>query len=52
MKVLGHGTFGANWEGPYQIKFVLCECMYHLMDMDEKVIPRAQNAEHLKKYYN
>lgn len=50
-KVLAHGAFGANWEGPYQIKSAIWEGTYHLMDMDGNLIPKAWNAEHLKKYY-
>ncbi|KAK1398908.1 hypothetical protein POM88_008771 [Heracleum sosnowskyi] len=51
MKVHGHGVFGANWEGLYLIKAVLGEDTYHLTDLDGKLIPRAWNEEHLKKYY-
>lgn len=51
MKVPGHGVFGANWKGPYKIKSVFWEGTYHLEDMDRNTIPRAWNAEHLKKYY-
>ena len=50
-RVPGHGAFGANWEGPYKIKTVLWEGTYHLEDLNVKLIPRAWNAEHLKKYY-
>ena len=50
-KVLGHGVFRANWEGTYKIKSVLWEGTCHLTDMDGKLIPRAWNAEYLKKYY-
>ncbi|XP_074374821.1 uncharacterized protein LOC141715244 [Apium graveolens] len=50
-KVPGHGVFGANWEGPYKVKSVLWEGTYHLTDMNDKLIPRAWNAEHLRKYY-
>ncbi|XP_074374428.1 uncharacterized protein LOC141714832 [Apium graveolens] len=46
-----HGVFGANWEGPYRIKSILWKGTYHLKDMDGKLIPRAWNAEHLRKYY-
>ena len=51
MRVPGHGAFGANWEGPYLIKTVIWEGTYHLIDLDGKLIPRAWNAEHLRKYY-
>ncbi|XP_074327933.1 uncharacterized protein LOC141665846 [Apium graveolens] len=46
-----HGVFGANWEGPYKIKVILCKGTYHLEDMEGKLVPRAWNAEHLRKYY-
>lgn len=46
----GHGAFGENWEGPYIIKTVLWEGTYHLTYMDGKLIPKAWNAQHLKKY--
>ncbi|XP_074322939.1 uncharacterized protein LOC141659905 [Apium graveolens] len=32
-KVVSHGVFGANWEGPYKIKSVLWEGTYQLNDM-------------------
>ncbi|XP_074351337.1 uncharacterized protein LOC141690431 [Apium graveolens] len=51
-KVVSHGVFGANWEGPYKIKSVLWEGTYHLNDIQEKMIPRAWNTEHLRKYYH
>ncbi|XP_074355649.1 uncharacterized protein LOC141695290 [Apium graveolens] len=47
-----HGVFGANWEGPYIIKSILWKGTYHLEDMDGKLIPRAWNAEHLRKQEN
>ncbi|XP_074327918.1 uncharacterized protein LOC141665832 [Apium graveolens] len=46
-----HGVFGANWEGPYKIKAILWKWTYHLEDMEGKLVPRAWNAEHLRKYY-
>ncbi|XP_074362768.1 uncharacterized protein LOC141703052 [Apium graveolens] len=36
-----HGVFGANWEGPYNIKAILWKWIYHLEDMEGKLIPRA-----------
>lgn len=51
MRIPGHGVFGTNWEGPYIIKTVLWKGTYHLTNMDGKLIPRAWNAEHLKRYY-
>ncbi|XP_074377377.1 uncharacterized protein LOC141718903 [Apium graveolens] len=50
-KVVSHGVFGANWEGPYKIKSVLWEGTYHLNNMQDKLIPRAWNAENLREYY-
>ena len=50
-KVAAHGVFGANWEGPYKVKAVIWGGTYHLVDMNDKMVPRAWNAEHLRKYY-
>ncbi|XP_074336435.1 uncharacterized protein LOC141673581 [Apium graveolens] len=50
-KVPGHGVFGANWEGPYKVKFVFWEDTYHVTNMNDKLVPRAWNAKHLRKYY-
>ncbi|XP_074347123.1 uncharacterized protein LOC141685946 [Apium graveolens] len=46
-----HGVFGANWEGPCKIKAILWKGTYHLEDLEGKLVPRALNAEHLRKYY-
>ncbi|XP_074323825.1 uncharacterized protein LOC141660733 [Apium graveolens] len=46
-----HGVFGANWEGPYRVKSILWKGTYHLEDMEGKLVPRAWNAEHLRKNY-
>ncbi|XP_074355338.1 uncharacterized protein LOC141694879 [Apium graveolens] len=46
-----HGVFGANWKGPYKIKAILWKGTYHLEDLEGKLVPRAWNAEHLRKYY-
>ncbi|XP_074327329.1 uncharacterized protein LOC141665249 [Apium graveolens] len=46
-----HGVFGANWEGSYKIKAILWKGTYHLEDMEGKLVSRAWNAEHLRKYY-
>ncbi|XP_074362634.1 uncharacterized protein LOC141702948 [Apium graveolens] len=46
-----HGVFEANWEGPYKIKAILWKGTYHLEDLEGKLVPRAWNAEHLRKYY-
>ncbi|XP_074377632.1 uncharacterized protein LOC141719150 [Apium graveolens] len=46
-----HGVFGANWEGPYRIKAILWKGTYHLEYLEGKLILRAWNTEHLRKYY-
>ncbi|XP_074355929.1 uncharacterized protein LOC141695591 [Apium graveolens] len=46
-----HGIFRANWEGPYKIKAILWKRTYHLEDLEGKLIMRAWNAGHLRKYY-
>ncbi|XP_074350552.1 uncharacterized protein LOC141689923 [Apium graveolens] len=50
-KIAQHGVLGANWKGPYKVKAILWKGTYHLEDLDGKPIPRAWNAEHLRKYY-
>ncbi|XP_074323553.1 uncharacterized protein LOC141660466 [Apium graveolens] len=35
------GVFGANWEGPYIIKAILWKGIYHLEDLEGKLVPRA-----------
>ncbi|XP_074347651.1 uncharacterized protein LOC141686517 [Apium graveolens] len=50
-KIAKHGVLGANWEGPYKVKAILWKGFYRLEDLDSKLIPRAWNAEHLRKYY-
>ncbi|XP_074351547.1 uncharacterized protein LOC141690667 [Apium graveolens] len=50
-KIAQHGVLGANWEGPYKVKAILWKGTYRLEDLDGKLIPRAWNAEHLRKYY-
>ncbi|XP_074376787.1 uncharacterized protein LOC141718303 [Apium graveolens] len=50
-KITQHGVLGANWEGPYIVKAILWKGTYCLEDLDDKLIPRAWNAEHLRKYY-
>ncbi|XP_074324009.1 uncharacterized protein LOC141660930 [Apium graveolens] len=45
-KIAQHGVLGANWEGPYKVKAILCKGTYRLEDLDGKLIPRAWNAEH------
>ena len=51
MRIPAHGALSAKWEGPYIIKTVLWEGTYQLTDMDGRLIPRAWNAQHLKRYY-
>ncbi|XP_074349472.1 uncharacterized protein LOC141689180 [Apium graveolens] len=46
-----HRVFVANWEGPYKIRSILWKGTYHLEDLEGKLILRAWNAEHLRKYY-
>ncbi|XP_074383394.1 uncharacterized protein LOC141724966 [Apium graveolens] len=50
-KIAQHGVLGANWEGPYMVKAILWKGTYRLKDLDGKLIPRAWNVEHLRKYY-
>ncbi|XP_074351825.1 uncharacterized protein LOC141690972 [Apium graveolens] len=50
-KIAQHGVLGANWEGPYKVKAILWKGTYPLEDLDGKLIPRAWNPEHLRKYY-
>ncbi|XP_074328308.1 uncharacterized protein LOC141666213 [Apium graveolens] len=50
-KIAQHGVLGANWEGPYKIKVILLKGTYRLEDLNDKPIPRAWNAGHLRKYY-
>ncbi|XP_074356049.1 uncharacterized protein LOC141695724 [Apium graveolens] len=50
-RILQHGVFGANWEGPYRIKAILWKGTYHLEDLEGKLVLRAWNAWHLQKYY-
>ena len=40
-KLAAHGVFGATWEGPYKIKVVIWGGTYHLVDMNDKIVPRA-----------
>ena len=47
----GAGVLGANWEGPYQVSQVVPPNTYKLAHLDDTMVPRAWNAEHLKKYY-
>ena len=48
---LGEGVLGPNWEGPYEIEAVIRSGVYKLARLAGGTIPRAWNAEHLRKYY-
>jgi hypothetical protein len=45
------GKFAPKWEGPYQVVKCHEKGAYHLKSETWKILPRAWNAEHLKKYY-
>ncbi len=45
------GKLAAKWEGPYRIVKCHEKGTYHLAIEEGKLIPRAWDAEHLKKYY-
>jgi transposase InsO family protein len=45
------GKLAPKWEGPYQIVKCQGNGDYHLKSETGKTLPRAWNAEHLKKYY-
>ncbi|GAV56854.1 hypothetical protein CFOL_v3_00395 [Cephalotus follicularis] len=45
------GKLAPNWEGPYKVKRVLCPKTFKLETLGSREIPRAWNAEHLRKYY-
>ncbi|KAL5736865.1 hypothetical protein ACOSQ2_031653 [Xanthoceras sorbifolium] len=45
------GALGPNWEGPHVINEDLINGVYHLATIDKARVPRAWNAEHLRKYY-
>ncbi|GAV71535.1 hypothetical protein CFOL_v3_15027 [Cephalotus follicularis] len=45
------GKLAPNWEGPYKVKKVLRPGKFKLETLRGKKIPRAWNAEHLRKYY-
>jgi hypothetical protein len=40
-----------NWEGPYKVTKVAGTNSYRLEDKDGKAVPRAWNANNLRKYY-
>jgi hypothetical protein len=43
--------FAPKWEGPYQVVKCHEKWAYHLKSEIGKILSRAWNAEHLKKYY-
>jgi hypothetical protein len=45
------GKFNAKWEGPYRVVKCHGKGAYRLESREGKPVPRAWNAEHLKKYY-
>jgi hypothetical protein len=45
------GKLAAKWEGPYRVIKCHEEGAYRLESREGKPVPRAWNAEHLKKYY-
>ncbi|GAV58361.1 hypothetical protein CFOL_v3_01895 [Cephalotus follicularis] len=45
------GKLAPNWEGPYKVKRVLRPGTFKLETLGGREIPRAWNAEHLRKYY-
>ena len=40
-----------NWKGPYRITSVAGISVYHLVDLDEDVVPCSWNVNNLKMYY-
>ena len=44
------GKLGPNWEGPYRITSKAGIGAYFLEDLDEHVIPRSWNVNHLKRF--
>ena len=51
MKDPAQGKLGPTWEGPYRVVHYSQRGSYHLEDLDENKLPRPQNVEHLKRYY-
>ncbi|GAV64660.1 hypothetical protein CFOL_v3_08178 [Cephalotus follicularis] len=45
------GKLAPNWEGPYMVKRVLRPGTFKLETLGGREIPRAWNAEQLRKYY-
>ena len=50
-KEVNAGVLGPNWEGPYIIAEVLRPGTYRLKLLDNKLVPRSWNVEHLRSYY-
>jgi len=50
-KDLTEGKLGPQWEGPYKVIRCHDKGAYHLIDTTGRELPRAWNAEHLKKYF-
>jgi hypothetical protein len=42
---------GPQWEGLYRVMRCHDKGAYHLIDTISRALPRAWNAEHLKKYF-
>jgi hypothetical protein len=51
MKNSAEGKLAPKWEGLYQIVKCYEKWAYHLKSETGKMLPRAWNAEQLKKYY-
>ena len=45
------GVLGLNWEGPYEVETIIRPGVYKLARLGGGLVPRAWNAEHLKRYY-
>ncbi|GAV59911.1 hypothetical protein CFOL_v3_03442, partial [Cephalotus follicularis] len=45
------GKLAPTWEGPYKVNRVLRPGTFKLETLGGKEVPRAWNAEHLRKYY-
>ncbi|GAV76270.1 hypothetical protein CFOL_v3_19745 [Cephalotus follicularis] len=45
------GKLAPNWEGAYKVKRVIRPGTFKLETLGGRDIPRAWNAEHLRKYY-
>ena len=45
------GKLGPNWKGLYRITLVASIGAYFLEDLEENVVPRSWNVNHLRRYY-